>query len=168
MKKVIALFFIAIVSIFTCACGARKTVYEDTAVLKIETVWWEGFAPFPREFVRTFDFEHGKVTDIWKADEEHLDETNRKQYNNAKKIATFTAEQGQALIDTIGALGFFDWEERYETTDEIYDAGAERVNVYFADGTEKSTLIYFLDPPNYKEIREAIEQAFGVTMYLQA
>ena len=170
MKK----FFVVIACFFTlclCACVPHEATYQTTynsqEILKIETVWNEGFAPFRRDFVRTFDFQHGKVTDTWKADEKDLDNEIREQYNNPKNIATFTEEQGQTLIDTIGALGFFDWAEQYKTDDVIYDAGTHCVNVYFADGEKKSTLIYFLDPPHYAEIREAIENAFGVTMYLQ-
>ena len=167
MKKFLA-FLSAILAICClCACTPRKTTYNSQDILKIETVWSEGFAPFPREFVRTFDFPNGTITDTCRADEEYLDATNRVQYNHPKKIATFTEEQGQALIDTIGALGFFDWEEEYRTDDVIFDGGTHCVNVYFADGTKKSTLIYFSDPPNYDEIREAFESAFGVAMYLQ-
>ena len=171
MKKIISLFFVVIFAICACACTSRgvprKTEYDGKVILKIETLWQEGFAAFPCDYVRTFDFEHGKVTDTWKADEEYLDASNRRQYNCPKKIATFSEEQGQALVDKIGGLGFFDWEERYITEDEIVDAGAHCVNVYFADGTKKSTLIYFLSPPNYVKISEAIEDAFGVTMFLQ-
>ena len=171
MKKVISLFFVAILAIITislCACEPRVATYEGKEILKIETVWSEGFAPFPREFVRTFDFEHGKVTDTRKADEEYLDKDNRKQYNNPKKIATFTEEQGQKFIDEIGALGFFDWEERYATDELVCDGGSSCIYVYFADGTEKSTRIYFMDPPNYDEIRTVFEEAFGVKMYLES
>ena len=173
MKKVLSRSFIVISAILTiclCACAPHEATYKATynsqEILKIETVWNEGFAPFTREFVRTFDFQHGKVIDIWKADETDLDKENRNQYNNPKEIATFTEKQGQTLIDKIGTLGFFDWEKEYKTNDEIHDAGAHRVLVYFADGTEKSTVIYFLEPPNYKEIKNAIEDAFGVTMYV--
>ena len=170
MKKVISLFFVAILAILTislCACKPRTATYEGKEILKIETVWREGFAPFPREFVRTFDFKHGKVIDTQKADEKYLDKDNREEYNNPTNIATFTEEHGQKLLDKIGALGFFDWEERYATDEVVYDGGSSDVYVYFADGTEKSTHIYFLDPPNYDEIRNAFEEAFGVNFYLE-
>lgn len=171
MKKIISLFFVAILTIITislCACEPRVATYEGKEILKIETVWREGFAPFPREFVRTFDFEHGKVTDTKKADKENLDKDNRKQYNNSTKIATFTEEQGQELLDKIGALGFFDWEERYATDEVVYDGATSRIDVYFADGTEKSTGIFFMDPPNYDEICNAFAESFGVKMYLES
>ena len=165
MKKLISVLFVAILAVCLCACVPNKTTYDGVEVLRIETVRWEGFAPFPRTFERTFDFEHGKITDARKADDEYLDKDNRNEYNRPKKIATFTAKQGQALVDEIGDLGFFDWKERYETDEVINDAGANRINVYFADGTEKSTLIYFMDPPNYGQICDAIEKAFGVKIY---
>ena len=161
------LFFIIIALFTLTACSPRGEKYNGKEVIAIETVCSEGFAPFPREFVRTFDFQRGTVSDTWKADEEYLDKDNRKQYNNPKEIATFTEEQGQALIDEIGALGFFDWEERYVTDETVDDAAGSYVKVLFADETAKTTYIYFMDPPNYSEIKEVIESTFGVTMYLQ-
>ena len=171
MKKIRALLIAvisAILVITLCACGAHVAEYNGKEILRIETVYREGFASFPCEFVRTFDFQHGKVVDIRKADEEYLDKENCEQYNRTEQIATFTEEQGQALIDKIGTLGFFDWEERYVTDSVIFDGAGSFINVYFADGTTKTTYIYFMDPPNYGEIKKAVEGAFGVTMYLYA
>ena len=170
MKRLISLFLAMCVAICLCACVPEKesysSEYDGKEISKIEASWSEGFAPFPCLYTRTFDFESGIVTDTWVADEEYLYGDELEQYNNPEVIATFTAEQGKELIDKITALGFLTWEKQYITKDIIHDGGSKNVRVYFTDGVEKSTYIYFKYPANYNKICEAFENNFGVSMYL--
>lgn len=152
--------------------STTKNEFENKEITKIETSWVEGFAPFPGYYLRTFDFKNGEVCDTLVTDEdvleilEHTDGFAAEDFNNPKQVATFTEEQATALYDKIKSLGFFTWKEEYATDDIICDGGSQSVGVFFADGTVKSTSIYYEYPPKYNEIRKAFEEYLGVTFYL--
>ncbi|MDE6293121.1 MAG: hypothetical protein K2L88_00665 [Clostridiales bacterium] len=149
-----------------------ETEFDDMEISKIETAHWEGFAPFPGYYLRTFDFKHGTVSDTLVLDAYASDYINNipreeaDKFNNPKQITTFTEEQAKTLYEKIKSLGFLAWGDEYITDETICDGGSESVTVYFSDGTVKSTKIYFIDPPKYEEIRKAFEDNFGVTFYL--
>lgn len=162
------LLFFAFFAVVGCV---RETELDDMEIKKIETSWQEGLAPFAGYYLRTFDFKKGKVYDTLVTEEdvsailEHTNGFTADDFNTPKQVATFTQEQAIDLFENIKLLGFFDWEEEYITDDIIDDGGSSRVTVYFADGTVKSTRIYFKYPPNYDNIRNAFEQYFGVAFY---
>lgn len=127
---------------------------------------------FACSYVRTFDFEAGTVTDIWEADidelpEEILPDEYRGRYNTPKAVTTFTGEQGESFLKKAKSFGFLAWKDRYETDDIICDGGHETVTVTFADGTVKSTYIYFEYPPKYEEIKAAFCELLGADLYLK-
>ena len=170
MKKFLIGVLSIIIAIAFCGC-IPHTVYDNLEISKIESGWVEGFAPFSRQFVRTFDFETGEVTDTWVADLENIHEevmqnVNTEDYNNPKLVTTFSEESAQEFIKRVKALGFYTWKDSYETDDIICDGGSEWVTVYFSDGTKKSTSIYFKYPPNYKRIMAAFEKYLGAKLYL--
>lgn len=164
---------IMLCSVMLIAVGCTpKTEYDDKEITKIETSWHYGMDAFPCEYTRTFDFAEGVVYDTWVTDSdlseliEYSPNLEADKFNNPKQIATFTEEQGTKLYEKIKSLGFLAWNDEYITDEIICDGGSESVTVYFADGTVKSTKIYFIDPPKYEQIRKAFEDNFGVTFYL--
>lgn len=163
------LLFTAVLFIVGCT---PETEYDNLEITKIETSWQDGFAPFPGYYLRTFDFKKGNVYDTWVTDEdvsnilEYMSGVEADDFNNPKQVTTFTEEQATKLYEKIKSLGFLTWKDRYVTDDIIDDGGSECVTVYFADGTAKSTYIYFEYPPKYKEIRGAFEEYLGVNFYL--
>lgn len=170
MKKLFIAFTCLIIAIAFCSC-IPHTQYDDLEISKIESGWVEGMAPFPRQFVRTFDFKSGEVTDTLVADiddipEEDMEFVDTEQYNNPKPVTAFNEENAKEFINKIKSLGFYTWKDSYATNDIICDGGSEWVTVYFCDGTVKSTSIYFKDPPNYKKIMAAFEEYLGAKLYL--
>lgn len=137
----------------------------ELIISKIETSRVEGLGPFPREFVRTFDFKTYKVTDMRVADFEYIDEADKKDYNTPKFITGFSQKKAQEFINSVKSLGFYSWKDSYVSNDIVDDGGSQSVTVYFSDGTKKSTYIYFMDPPNYDKIKPAFEKYLGANMY---
>ncbi|MCH5161444.1 MAG: hypothetical protein J1G04_05380 [Clostridiales bacterium] len=166
MKKLISLFLIILIAFSLYGCISQKkpysSIYDGKKVLRIETSYGGGHGM--RRHVRTFDFEHGVVTDTIEYMGDYTDADESGEYNDTEELAAFTAEQGQELIDNITILGFFFWEEQYRTKNIIYDGSSKLVYVLFADGTEKNTVIYYKDPPKYKAICKAFEDTFGVSL----
>lgn len=156
-------------------CTPKKervtTEYDDMEITKIEAAHWEGMAPFPGHYLRTFDFKHGTVCDTRVTDRDvneilgDMPVLTADDFNKPKQVATFTQKQAIALYEKIKSLGFLAWEDEYVTSDVICDGGNERVTVYFADGTKKSTEIYFKYPPKYEDIRKAFEDYTGMDLY---
>lgn len=170
MKKIFISLLCLFVVIAFCGC-IPHTEYDDLEISKIESGWIEGFGPFPRRFVRTFDFTSGEVTDTWVTDFEDISEEqwqfiDIEKYNNPELVTTFSEENAQEFIKRVKSLGFYTWKESYKTNDIICDGGSECVTVYFSDGTKKSTSIYFKDPPNYTKILSAFEDYLGAKLYL--
>lgn len=167
---VCALLLVSCLSVLFSGC-VPKTKYDDKTIAKIETAWSEGMGPaYLKYYSRIFDFEAGTVTDTRVADfdnvdEEFLQNVNKDDFNNPKVEGTFNDKQAKALYNKIKSLGFLAWKDRYETNEIIYDGAPSTVNVYFTDGTVKSTYIYFKYPPHYDEIRAAFEDHFGVEFY---
>lgn len=163
---ILAASLIWIVSLIGCV---PKTEYDDKEIVKIETTLVEGFAPFPRAFLQTFDLQAGQVTATMAADPkdfpEFLSDEERARYNSPCLIQTFDDEQAAKLLARIKSLGFLAWQDRYVTTDLIDDGDSQTVAVYFADGTSKSTYIFFENPPKYKKIQSAFEEYLGVKLY---
>ena len=175
------------VSFVFSACG---TAYDDKEVLKIVTEWRDGMSRFGEAHTREFDFAEGIVTDTIVVREEYLqaeidyykecpeqfggfyesveqfEEELYEIYNNPKAVTEFSEEQGNQLLKSIIKSGFYTWKDSYETNKIIMDGGSESVTVYFADGTIKSTYIYFKYPKKYDKIREAFEVYLGATFYL--
>ncbi|MDE6441441.1 MAG: von Willebrand factor type A domain-containing protein [Clostridia bacterium] len=143
----------------------------ELEISKIETSWQEGFGPFPRSFVRTFDFKKGNVTDTWVAETESdlkdLDETERNKYNNPKLITMFSQTKAQEFITQVKSLGLYNWKYSYESPDIVIDGGSQKITICFSDGTEKSTVIQIENPPKYKEVQSAFETYLGANMYLE-
>lgn len=171
MKKYITLLITVFVSIAFIGCTPNsnkqsKSKYDDDAIIKIETVWVEGMAAFHCEYVRAFDFETGRITDMRVADNQYVPDEFADRYNNPTLVSTFDATQWQNFISEIKALGILAWEERYETTG-VHDSGNQTVTIYFADGTEKSTYICLEKPSYYEEIQAAFIDIFGVCMYAE-
>ena len=175
-KLLIPILLLCSVMLLTVGCtpnnAPAQTEFDDMEITKIETERHEGFAPFPGYYLRTFDFKHGTVSDTWVLNAyatdyiSNLSREEANKFNNPKQIATFTYEQATQLYEKIKSFGFLAWEDEY-VTDKLYnDAGNERVTVYFADGTVKSTYIYMETPPNYEQIRNAFEETLSVTLYL--
>ena len=171
VKRLLLPFLLICIAIFSMVGCTPETEFADMEITKIETLWYEGFAPFPCDYVRTFDFKKGKVYDTWVTDKdisEILESTSglkAKDFNNPKRIAKFTEEQAVTLYEKIKSLGFLAWEEKYITDENVFDGGGQTVSVYFPDGTMKSTWIHFKYPPNYTEIRNAFEEYLGVNFY---
>lgn len=162
MKKLLyLLFLIPLCFLFGCI---QSTVYDDLEVSKIETSWTEGMGPFPRKFVRTFDFKTGEVTDTCVTDSANIPEEYIHEYNNPELIVKFSEQNAHDFIKKVKSLGFYTWQESYKT-DLIDDGGSKTVTVYFSDGTVKSTFIYFKDPPNYDKIQKAFEDYLGAKLY---
>lgn len=174
VKKLFLPLLLIGIALFSMAGCTSETEFEDMEITKIETLWNEGFAPFPRYFLRTFDFKKGKVYDTLVTDSdisevlENTSELKVEDYNNPKQIATFTQKQAVTLYEKIKSLGFLDWEDEYITDDVINDAGSKRISVSFPDGTVKSTSIYFEYPPNYNKICNAFKECLGVNFYFTA
>jgi len=171
MKKSLIALIGSILLIFFCGCAPKteESKFATMEISKIESSWREGFAPFPRDFSRTFDFTTGKIIDTLVTDQSNLSDLSKEEknkYNTPTTIATFSDEQAKEFIQTVKALGFYDWEERYVTTDQICDGGSHMVTVYFSDGTVKSTYIYFEDPPEYKAIAAVFQELLGAKLYL--
>ena len=190
MKKIlfgIVAALLLCVSIVFTACG--RTDYDDLEVVKIETISRDFMSAYGEKFVREFDFEAGEVIDTtkvkadafqWEIDyykeyPEHLPEQYNsveefenalnERYNNPKVKAEFTEEQGEQLIKNIKKLGFYKWKDRYETKDMVDDGGDLTVNVYFADGTIKSTYFFLSGPKNFDKIKEEFVNIIGVSLY---
>lgn len=64
-------------------------------------------------------------------------------------------------------MGFYDWKDRYVTTEVINDGGSKNITIYFTDGTIKSTYIYFENPPEYQNIMSAFTDYLGATLYFE-
>ncbi|MBD5131828.1 MAG: hypothetical protein HDT28_04445 [Clostridiales bacterium] len=171
MKKYLIMPLLLYIALSVIVGCTPKTEYDDLEIIKIETSWHEGFAPFSGEYVRTFDFKNGSVYDTLATDAdiseilEHTPGLTAEDLNTPKLVSTFTEEQASKLYDKIKSLGFLAWKDKYISDDQICDGGSESVTVYFADGTEKHTRIYFKDPPKYDKIREAFEEYLGVSFY---
>lgn len=152
-------------------CGCTPTTeYDDLVISKIETTCVEGMAPFPRKFVRTFDFETGTVTDTWVANindipEEDIANFDITQYNIPLPVTSFSEEQAQEFVQEVKSLGFYPWKDRYETTEIICDGGSESVTIFFTDGTVKSTYFYFEYPKDYEKVTNAFQNYLGANLY---
>lgn len=166
MKKFLIPFIALFVAVFFYGCTPRPE-FDNLEILKIESAWTEGFAPFPREFVRTFDFKTGRIIDTITADEKDIPAEEADRYNTPTAVAAFDEAQAQELIATVKSLGFYGWEDRYVTTDAICDGGSQTVTVHFADGTVKSTYIYFEYPPNYEKICSSFVDCLGAKLYYE-
>lgn len=174
-KLLIPILLLCAVMLIAVGCTPNdappQTEFDDMEITKIETAHWEGFAPFPGYYLRTFDFKHGTISDTCVLDtyaSDYINDLPREEadkFNNPKQIATFTYEQATQLYEKIKSLGFLAWADEYVTDEVICDGVRERVTVYFSDGTEKSTEIYFIDPPNYEQIHNAFEETLGVNFY---
>lgn len=171
VRKVLLPLLLLCVVFFAMTGCTQETEFDDMEITKIETSREEGLAPFSGYYLRTFDFKKGKVLDTLVTDQniseilEYTTAFTADDFNNPKQVATFTQEQAIELYEEIKSLGFLIWEDSYVTDDIIDDGGSARVCVYFADGTVKSTSIYFKYPPNYDKIRNAFEEHFGVNFY---
>ena len=106
MKKIAVIIFAVFVLSAAMLSGCVWTNFAVGDVLRIETVWNEGFAPFARDFVRVFDFETGKVTDTLVADEADIPEGDSSSYNKPKSVAKFTAGQAEQFTEKLNRLGF--------------------------------------------------------------
>lgn len=165
----VLLFCIAVFVIVGCT---PETEFDDMEITKIETSWQEGFAPFSGYYLRTFDFKKGKVYDtiVTTADISDILESTSgfkaEDFNNPKRVATFTQEQAVELYENIKFLGFLAWKDEY-ITDDIMDGDGSQVSVYFSDGTVKSTKIYCQYPPNYDKILNEFKERFGVNFYYE-
>ena len=164
VKKIAVIIFAVFVLSAAMLSGCVWTNFAVGGVLRIETVWNEGFAPFARDFVRVFDFETGKVTDTLVADEADIPEGDSSSYNKPKSVAKFTAGQAEQFTEKLNRLGFFNWEENY-VAEGVFDASGYNVNVYFADGTVKCTYIYGCQPPRYEEVKKAFSDFLGAGLY---
>lgn len=170
MKKTV-ICLLSLICLLSCVVtfGCTKQ-FDDKEILKIQTSWVEGFAPYPRSFERTFDFKTGKVYDTLATDFDANmlapEGTVCVNYNSPKLVTTFSEQQADEFISEIKTLGMYSWKERYVTDDVICDGGSSSVTVYFADGTEKNTYIYFKYPPKYDEIRKTFKEHLGTDMYM--
>ena len=167
MKKLIPTLLAFLVLVYGLTACASKKFDTQLKVLKIETSWSEGFEPFPRAFVRVFDFEYGLVTDECVADEKDIPNEDKNFYNHPKQIISFTQEQAESFLKEVSELGFYTWEERYVTDEVINDAAGSSVTIFFQDGTMRKTYIFFEYPPNYKEISAAFESILGAKLYYE-
>ena len=165
MKKLIAtVLSLILLACALSACGPKK-FGKKFEVIRIESSTSEGFGPFPRDFVRVFDFEYGLVTDECIADKKDIPKEDKDFYNHPKQIATFTQEQAESFLTEVSELGFYTWEERYVTDEVISDAAGSSITIYFQDGTMRKTYTKFEYPPNYKEISAAFESILGANLY---
>lgn len=151
----------------SCDINIYSTKYNNMEVSSIVSIWTEGFAPFYREFVRTFDFEKGEIVDNCVTDERNVDENDKniEIYNNPIVVSTFNKKDGSKLLKKIKFLGFYTWEEKYITEDIICDGGSKYITIYFTNSEVKSTYIYFKYPKNYKSIVNAFNDYLGQDLY---
>ena len=160
------LLAIAAMSVMSgCNKPDNRAQFEGLNISKIETVMTEGFAPFPRKFVRTFDFETGNVTDLLLADENLIPEGEASKYNTPVAVTSFTGDEAKQFIEYIAALGTFDWDDSYVTDDVVYDAGSAQMTILFNDGRKQSTIFRMEYPEGYSDVQSAFEKILGAEMY---
>ncbi|MCM1130629.1 MAG: hypothetical protein NC310_06465 [Roseburia sp.] len=183
MKKVLSVILCLCFLCFMSSC-TKKTEYDDKTIAKIETECIEGMG-FGFVYKRIFDFADGKVYDITLADEtiinllkgqyvadsdyykeyaslEEYESYINSCYNTLIEIATFPEEEGKVFLKKIISLGIYTWKESYTTDEIIFDGGSENIKIFFTDGTEKRTHIYFKYPKNYERILETFKKHFNV------
>ncbi len=174
-RKIISVIGLFIL-VFSSGCTS-KTKFDNLKISKIESIWREGFGPFPRDFKRTFDFENNTIFDTLAVDLEYVDldylveignltEEQKNEYNNSKTITTFEEEQEKKFVKKIKSLGIYSWKDQYITNQTISDGGNKYLRIYFTDGTIKSTHFYYKYPSTYNKVCNAFETYFGVDMYL--
>ncbi len=160
--------------IFISGCSATK--YDNLEISKIESIWKEGFGPFPRDFTRTFDFNTNTVFDTLAISQEDFEEfleygeikeDEKHIYNNPVNITTFDDEQEKKFVRSVKSLGLYTWKDNYITKQIINDGGSKRITIYFTDGTSKSTYMYFKYPSNYNKICGSFENLLGAGLYFE-
>lgn len=165
----------------------EKTEHDDKTIARIETILNEGMG-FGFIYKRIFDFTNSTVCDITLADEGILDILKgqynshpefyknydsleeyesyiNSRYNTLIEITTFSEEEGQAFLKEIKSLGIYTWKERYDTNEVICDGGSEGIKLFFTDGTEKNTHIYFKYPKDYKKTLNTFKKYFNVSCW---
>ena len=197
MKKfaVFITLFFAGFALAGCGEDYEKTEYDDKEVLRIETVYIPGALESSVNFTRIFDFEIGSVMDEYVASytvlenmlkeytdnpeafpdfetPEDYDAYLNSYYNNLEEVATFTEAQKKVFVRDAMKNGVYTWGDRYADVTVAGQMQIWRITVYFADGTQKITSFFNLDPrassaKNYSEINSFFEDYLGANIFIE-
>lgn len=179
---------LAVLGIMTLSVGCTpKTEYDDKEIARIETSYYGGLVWVDARYTRTFDFTTRTVTDVCALEESWLDllmdsyyhdpaafpdyenaeayEAHlRTQYNAPESVSSFSKEQGEDFLERVISLGFYTWEEVYQS-EGIDDGSWQCIRIYFTDGTMKTTLLYYRYPKHYEAVKNTFSTYLGTGMF---
>lgn len=131
--------------------GKISDTVKISDIENIEIVVGGGYPPFTYSY--KIDFLNKSI----------LHETE--DYDKSETFYTeFTNEDSEFFIKQANLYGFFQWNELYETPNDVEDG--IRVGIYttFKDGSVQETHCYEDFPPNYDKMVEVFHEAFECYM----